>query len=254
MHLRLMSYNIHRAIGVDRRFRLDRIESIITHHAPDVLLLQEVDQGAPRSQRLDLAQELASRLNFAHHAVGHNVTLREGRYGNATLSRFPIREALNIDLTIGRFRRRGCQYTEVELPALGPDGQQTTTPLAIFNLHLGLLAQERARQVGLLARSATFKDALSTMPCVVGGDFNDWRLLLHPVFVDVLGFLCATQRRASYASNLRTYPSFSPSGSLDRFYYRGLALTNAKTCRLAASRVASDHLPVIADFVERPIA
>jgi endonuclease/exonuclease/phosphatase family metal-dependent hydrolase len=76
MKFRILTYNIHRAIGVDRRFRPERIVEIIGAHKADIVLLQEVDEGAPRSRELDLARELASELGFPHHAVGHNVTLR----------------------------------------------------------------------------------------------------------------------------------------------------------------------------------
>jgi endonuclease/exonuclease/phosphatase family metal-dependent hydrolase len=38
--LRVMTYNIHRAIGVDRRFRPERIVEILRHYDPDVVLLQ----------------------------------------------------------------------------------------------------------------------------------------------------------------------------------------------------------------------
>ena len=85
-----MTYNIHRAIGVDRRFRPKRVRDVLEHHRPDVLLLQEVDDGVPRSREMDLAKELAGLLDYPYLAVGHNVTLRKGRYGNATLSRYPI--------------------------------------------------------------------------------------------------------------------------------------------------------------------
>ena len=135
MNVRILSYNIHRAIGVDRRFRPDRIARVIAHHDPDVALLQEVDEGVPRSRELDLARELAERLGYPHLAVGHNVSLRRGRYGNATLSRFPIARERNIDLSIRTRKRRGCQHTRIEL---GPG-----FALEAFNLHFGLSAQER---------------------------------------------------------------------------------------------------------------
>ena len=245
-----MTYNIHRAIGVDRRFRPERVAGIAAHHAPDILLLQEVDEGVPRSQRMDLADEFSKMLGYPHYVVGHNVTLRRGRYGNATLSRYPIVDERNIDLTIGGYKRRGCQYTAIAVPSANARGTVDGSLLvSVFNLHLGLGAQERARQVGLLARSDELRRLDIGAPCLIGGDFNDWRLLLHPVFTDVLGFQCATQRQTSYTSNINTYPSFSPSGSLDRFYYRGLNLSAVRACRLKASRVASDHLPVIADFI-----
>lgn len=245
MRLRVLSYNIHRAIGVDRRFRLERIASILEHHSPDVALLQEVDDGAPRSRELDLARELAKMLDYGHFAVGHNVYLRRGRYGNATLSRYPIVRERNIDLSVGVKKRRGCQHTTIEASKVAGHVHR----LEVFNLHLGLSAQERARQLGLLAKSSELKGLDPQEACIVGGDFNDWRSLLHPVFLDILDFRCATHTGEEYNGGLRTYPSFSPRGGLDRVYYRGpLRAHHAAACRLAVSKVASDHLPVIVDF------
>jgi endonuclease/exonuclease/phosphatase family metal-dependent hydrolase len=244
MHLRVMTYNIHRAIGVDRRFRPERVVEVLSHHNPDVALLQEVDEGAPRSRELDLTRELAIALDYPYFAVGHNVSLRKGRYGNATLSRHPIHRERNIDLTIETRKRRGCQHTTLGIQR--PHGD--TRVLDVFNLHLGLSAWERARQVGLLARSKEFSSMDPHGRCILGGDFNDWRSLLHPIFTEILGFHCATQRRL-YKGALNTYPAFSPTGGLDKLYFRGgIRLLRARACRLRISRVASDHLPVIADF------
>ena len=245
MKLRLISYNIHRAIGVDRRFRPDRIESIVGYYGPDVVLLQEVDEGAPRSRELDLGRELARSLGFEHVAIGHNVALRKGRYGNATMSRWPILRERNIDLTVGLRKRRGCQHTTIAVRP--PHGKERI--LEAFNLHLGLSARERERQVGLLVRSREFASLPFDVPCVVGGDFNDWRSLLRPIFVELLAFRSATGGNAHSDRPIPTFPSFFPRGALDRVYYRGpLRLVGVRRCRLALSRVASDHLPVIADF------
>jgi endonuclease/exonuclease/phosphatase family metal-dependent hydrolase len=245
MRLRIMTYNIHRAIGVDRRFRPDRIVRIAEHHAPDVLLLQEVDEGVPRSREKDLGRDLAEALGFSYFVVGHNVSLRKGRYGNATLSRFPILRERNIDLTVDSRKRRGCQHTTIEVEKVRGHPHR----FEVFNLHLGLSAQERARQIGMLVRAREFSELDADQPLFVGGDFNDWRSLLHPIFTDILQCGCATHRSQRFNSALATYPSFSPRGGLDRLYYRGpvRALT-ARTCRLRLSRVASDHLPIIADF------
>lgn len=242
MKLRVLTYNIHRAIGVDRRFRPRRIVRVIAHHRPDVALLQEVDDGVPRSREIDLARELAAELGYEHLAVGHNVSLKKGRYGNATLSRFPIVRERNIDLTIGGRKRRGCQHTQVEL---GDDFGAVT--LEVFNLHLGLSAQERRKQLRILGRSKELRRVAGETPCLVGGDFNDWRSLLHPA-MEELGFE-STAGPSGRNASFRTYPSFSPQGGLDRIYTRGpLKLLQARRCRLKLSRVASDHLPVLADF------
>jgi endonuclease/exonuclease/phosphatase family metal-dependent hydrolase len=247
--IRIVTYNIHRAIGVDRRFRPERIIRILHHHNPDVVLLQEVDEGVPRSRELDMARELARELGFPHFAVGHNVSLRRGRYGNATLSRFPILRERNIDLSLASsWIRRGCQHTSIRISDAG-------APLEVFNLHLGLSARERELQVHLLARSAELAELEPAAPCLVAGDFNDWRSLLRPAFTNGLGFQCATDRRpgrvrrSAKARPLLTFPSLSPRGGLDRIYFRGsLNLLGVRRCRLQVSRLASDHLPVIAEF------
>lgn len=245
MVLTVLCYNIHRAIGVDRRFRPERIVEILAYHDPDVALLQEVDEGVPRSRRLDLALEIKEALDYPHLAVGHNVRLRRGRYGNATLSRFPILEERNIDLTIDARKSRGCQHTTLRVER--PHGRPVE--VEVFNLHLGLSARERMRQVGTLVRSSELAALPASRPCLVGGDFNDWRNLLAPLFTDFLGFRCATERRTGRRAAIRTFPSFSPTGGLDRIYVRGpVRVLAARRCRLAISRIASDHLPVIAEL------
>lgn len=245
MKIRVLTYNIHRAIGLDRRFRPERIVQVLEHHQADIVLLQEVDEGVPRSREMDLARELAEAAGYPHRAVGHNVNLRKGRYGNATLSRFPIRRERNIDLTIEGKKRRGCQHTTVELP----DGASERR-LEVFNLHLGLAAWEREQQVGRLVHSSEFRDLTWGDLCLVGGDFNDWRSRLRIAFCEVLDFDCVTDRETTGAvSSISTYPSPSPQGALDKIFVRGpWRPESVQTCRLGVSRVASDHLPVIADL------
>ena len=239
MKLRVLTYNIHRAIGVDRRFRPERIREILSHYDADVVLLQEVDDGVPRSREMNLAETLADELQYPYFALGRNHWLKKGSYGNATLSRFPIVRRRNIDLTVGEKKRRGCQHTTLDLG----DHQ-----LEVFNLHLGLSGRERESQIGMLVRSEEFPGLFGTAPCLVGGDFNDWRSRIRPVLTEVFRFSSATERRTRWNKAIPTYPSLSPRGALDRLYYRGIDLVRARRCRLSLSRVASDHLPVIGDF------
>jgi endonuclease/exonuclease/phosphatase family metal-dependent hydrolase len=243
VRFRVLTYNIHRAIGLDRRFRPDRIAEILVEHDADVVLLQEVDQGVPRSREMDLARELAAMAGYPESAVGHNVTLRKGRYGNATLSRHSIVRERNIDLTVGTRKRRGCQHTEILVA--GATGRRHR--VEIFNLHLGLSARERARQIELLVSSAEFTRPLHDVACLVAGDFNDWRSLLRQTFAR-RSFRCASDRRAGGRA-IRTFPALFPQGALDRIYYRGpLRLLWARRCRMQLSRIASDHLPITAEF------
>ena len=244
MRLRVLTYNIHRAIGVDRRFRPERIVEVLVHHDADVALLQEVDDGVPRSRHLDLARELAEAAGYPYRAVGHNVTLRRGRYGNATLSRYPIVRERNIDLTVGLRKRRGCQHTEIRILRPGHGSQSVD----FFNVHLGLSARERRQQLLLLARSRELAQLPPEAPCLLSGDFNDWRSLLR-LPLAALGFRRASEIGSLPPRPMPTYPSFFPRGPLDGIYYRGsLHLLWIRRCRLRVSRVASDHLPLVAEL------
>ena len=245
MKLKVITYNIHRAIGLDRRFQPDRIINILSHHNADIVLLQEVDEGAPRSREQDMAKEIAEELDYPYYAAGHNVSLKKGRYGNATLSRYPIVRERNIDLTIGDMKRRGCQHTAIEI-----NKHNSSYRLEVFNLHLGLSPLERQRQSGLLMRSKEYTDIDPQVACIVGGDFNDWLSRLRALFVEGMSLQCATDKETRLRTRpIKSYPSFSPRGGLDRVYYRGkLRLQSAYASRSQIARVASDHLPVIAEF------
>src|SRR6185436_149389 len=113
----------------------------------------------------------AASAGYEHLAAGYNVTLRKGRYGNALLSRYPMTIHRNIDLTVGNRKRRGCLHARLTIQK----GQLPPHELDVFNLHLGLQGGERTQQVGLLSRSAEFLAVAKDAPCLVAGDFNDWR-------------------------------------------------------------------------------
>ena len=52
MRVRALTWNIHKAIGgIDRKYRPDRVIEVIGHYAPDIVFLQEVDEGCRRSRQ-----------------------------------------------------------------------------------------------------------------------------------------------------------------------------------------------------------
>src|SRR5215203_5929284 len=112
MRLRVVTWNIHKGIGgVDRRYRLERTASVLASLRPDLALLQEVAEGMPRCGGDNQLEELAEALGMPHFAFGAEHRFREGGYGNAILSRFPLTDSLRIDLTIGQRKRRGLVKT-----------------------------------------------------------------------------------------------------------------------------------------------
>ncbi len=244
MRVRVLTYNIHKAIGVDGKFEPRRIAEILRHHDADIVLLQEVDRGAPRSDHLDLASLLARELRYRYRAVGMNVSLKKGRYGNATLSHFPIGRQRNIDLTISWRKRRGAQHTRFHIP-----GDRGAIDLDVFNVHLGLSARERDKQVGQLLNSADIAHLKPHDACIVAGDMNDWRGLLRGRHFEPAGFACATYHSHYSRRSIKSFPSYAPAGGLDKVFYRGrLHPLHAHRSRLKLARVASDHLPIVIDF------
>ena len=243
MKIRVLTYNIHKAIGVDRRFDPQRTVAILKHHDADILLLQEVDRGVPRSNNLDLAAYLERHLEFGYRAVGMNVYLKKGQYGNATLSRFPIGRQRNIDLSIGGRIRRGAQHARIELSNGKPP-----VSVDVFNVHLSLTARLRRLQAKHLLTTIDVHRLPSQTPCIIGGDMNDWRGELKRFFLSA-GFQCATNRRSGSRWAIKTFPSFAPTSGLDKIFYRGpLHLRHVFHSRLKIAKVASDHLPVICEF------
>jgi len=245
MKIKMVTYNIHRAIGLDRRFKPERIADIINDINPDIALLQEVDEGVPRSRELNLAKVIAQACGFPHYKLGHNVSLKKGYYGNATLSKLPILRERNINLTIDNKKRRGCQHTSIEIQK-----RKEKTTLEVFNLHLGLSAKERQKQAGLLTHSHEYLSIKENQPCIIAGDFNDWRSLLRALFIEGLGFECATDSTKRWGeSAIKTFPSFAPRGGLDRVYYKG-KIRNIHASRYThkIAKIASDHLPIVVEF------
>ena len=166
-------------------------------------------------------------------------------YGNSTLSRYPIIDEKNIDLSIDSRKSRGCLYTQVTLPS----HKQKTKSLSIFNLHLGISFKERPRQLGRIVHSPEFSGLDNAAPCIIAGDFNDLWKRLAPMLTEILGFDCATNHKHGYQNAILTYPSFSPTNGLDKIFCRGIHIVKGKRSQLRSAKVASDHLPVIADLI-----
>jgi len=238
VRLRVVSWNIHKAIGgVDRRYRPDRVLDVLRHYEADVILLQEVDEGVRRSRfhrQLDL---LGDALSMHHRCYGANVKVRRGVYGNATFSRYPLRECRNIDLTLPPKKRRGALYTRVRVTNGG--GSRT---LHVVNLHLGLAGYERRAQLRRLLAGPPFPRLHARTPLLVAGDFNDVWDRLGARFFEPAGF-----RRAGHALN--TFPAWMPARPLDAVWVRGdLQAERCMRSHLELAREASDHLPLIADL------
>lgn len=234
--MRLVTYNIHKGIGGrDRRYSLERIQKVVEQTNPDLLCLQEVARGNPRSHYHDQPRLLEEHFQAAGKLFQLNVHWREGGYGNLLLSRWPLETHHQISLRLYNKKPRGAQLAVVKTPQ---------GPLHLVNIHLGLAEAERHWQIQHLLGHGRFREA-AHLPTLIAGDSNDWRnTLLRRTFAD-RGFDQATAPPHRY----RTFPAYLPMGSLDKAFNRGdIRVREILVCRTALAKAASDHLPLVIDF------
>lgn len=224
----VVSYNIHRGMGLDRRRDLNRIAGVIEEMQPDVIGLQEVIRaiGSPEA---DQAGYLARRLGM-ELVMGVTRELSSGLYGNVVLTRLPILGSATLDLSHGRRERRGA--VRVDLAAEGDT-------VHVFNCHFGLAFRERRRQLDMLGAFIGIATGLAG-PRVLVGDFNEWHL--GPVTRGLRREFTSPMRRLR-----RTHPSLFPLFALDRIYWDvDLEGEELRAHRSRLAKIASDHLPLVA--------
>ncbi|HKP13323.1 MAG TPA: endonuclease/exonuclease/phosphatase family protein [Blastocatellia bacterium] len=240
MRLRVVTYNVHKCRGMDRRVRPQRIVEVLREIDADVIALQEVLSVPGGRPEDDQAHFIAEQLKLSH-TVGGTRQLRGGIYGNVVLSRWPITATQNYDISVRGREQRGCLRADVE--AIGG------SPLHVFNVHLGTAYLERRHQGRRLIDEAILNNGELSGPRLMLGDFNEWtrglasRLLAsHLVSADV----------RLHLPRARTYPGVLPLLHLDHIYYEDALQLEAMTLyRTRLSLMASDHLPLVADFQMR---
>ena len=237
-NLRIVTWNIHKGIGTDRAYRLDRIVHVLETLDADVVCLQEVDQGVRRSDFEDQRLRLTHALGYEHSALGLNVRVRGGMYGNLTLSRHPLEDVQNVDLTVPPKKRRSGLVTRVLHGP--PEGW------LVANVHLGLMHMERKIQARRLL-AHLFNGVSATQPLVIAGDWNEWTNRLVRNVMHEHGFQPA--RREERPREQRTWPSRRPIVALDKVLYRAPIRCQHVTGVVdEVTRVASDHIPLLVEL------
>jgi endonuclease/exonuclease/phosphatase family metal-dependent hydrolase len=238
--LRIVTYNIHKCRGMDARMKPERIAEVLSHLDADVIALQEVVRGNGSADQL---ARLERELKGYHSSCfGETRKIGPAGYGNAILSRLPISGHKHYDITASWREVRGVVRADIELP--------DRRCLHVFNVHLGTGFLERRKQGQMLVDEKLLANKRYLGKRVVIGDFNEWtrglctRLLsTHLIGADVTKYL---KRR-------RSYPGMFPMLHLDHVYYDPIVeMVDFKVYRTKLSLLASDHLPLIADFKLQP--
>jgi endonuclease/exonuclease/phosphatase family metal-dependent hydrolase len=229
IRLRIATYNVHKCRGLDGRVRPERIAKVITALDADAIALQEIFA--------EQVEYLAKELKYAF-CFGENRKIGKKAYGNATLSRLPFGEVKNYDLTHGGRERRGVLRSDLRL--------DRGRLLHLFNVHLGTAFLERRYQGRELIGPRVLAQLGLTGPRVIVGDFNEWT---RGLCTNLMSAQFAAGDLKRFARSARTYPGILPMMSLDHVYFdKAMELKSLQLFRSRTALIASDHLPLVAEF------
>lgn len=279
--IRVVSYNIHKGrSATGGRESLSDLRLGLYGLSPDLLFLQEVQGRNEQRFSLDAQHESLAAALCMHAAYGCNAVRQRTDHGNALLSRYPILQHENQDISDHRLEQRGLLHALVEVQGV---------PVHCLVVHLGLFAGGRSRQVAALLERIK-RMVPEGEPMLIAGDFNDWSNRLAPLFVQQLGlyevFAIAphqdpgprllrysverlrnsfrgTPQSAPLAQKVhelgingaarmtpppRTFPAAFPWLRLDRIYQRGFAVRKARVLQGIPWKQISDHAPLYAEL------
>ena len=231
---RVMVYNIHHGEGMDGVVDPERIVNLINRENPDILLLQEVDVNLDRSGNVDIPEYLSEKTGLENVLFGKNLDLEHGGYGNATLSKFPFTYSKNFNFEKIGPEQRGVLVAEISV---------NDRNFLVINSHFDHSKDDSER---LLYAEQVIKNILpkySTDAVLFGGDFNDipssrMHQKLSEKFEDTWII--------SGKDNGFTIPANQPAKRIDYILFTGNIQPDSVW---VPQTEASDHLPVVADFV-----
>ena len=232
--LRVVTYNVHRCRGLDGRTRSERIAAVLATINADIIALQEVVGASPLKP--GQAAEIGAALGMGW-VMAPTRHLRNALFGNVVLSHFPVKHHQQYDLSWKTCEPRLVQRVDLQIGEHGV--------LHFYNVHLGTALLERRDQAQRLATAV--HDRRVVGPKIVLGDFNEWARRLT---VDVLAQKLHSIDLSKYLRRKRTYPGFFPMVHLDHIYYEGarVEVDNVWLPQHRLAKMASDHLPLVADL------
>ena len=238
--MRIMTYNVHGCVGVDRKLDVGRVAAVIAQCKPDIVALQELDVCRARSGNVDQAHAIASRLGMTFH-FNSAMNIAEERYGDAILTSLPMRLVRSGGLPQPRIRGlepRGAVWVAVEAGGV---------ELQVINTHLGLVPLEQRGQMGCLLGGDWIGNPDCRKPAILVGDFN--ATTRYAVYRSATRRLRDAQRQLGERRAIPTFPSRFPVLRIDHmFISEGVRVRDVHAPAGPLAQSASDHLPLVADI------
>lgn len=225
LRLRILSYNIHHAEGVDGKLDVPRIAQVILSVDPDLVALQEVDKNTIRTGKVNQDIEL-SRLTKMNCVFGSNITFQGGQYGNAILSKFPIIKNKNFLLpNVDSGEQRGLLQSQIQI--------SNKENVLFFSTHL----DHRRSDTERLASAKAINQIISLdnkSPAILAGDFND--VPDSPTLKELGKVWLRTNKKI-----LRTIPASKPSRQIDYIFVQPKERWKIIESQILDEDIASDH-------------
>lgn len=244
---RLLTYNVHRCVGTDRKLNVERVAKVIAAQKADIVCLQELDVGRARTDGVDQAKAIAEILGMTsrfHPAM----QVEKELYGDAILTAWPERLVRADELpTLEGLRGlepRGALWSEITIRGV---------VINVLTTHLGLVPREQRKQAKALNGSQWLGSPDCQGPTILAGDFNATSIT-RP-YQTLTTRLADAQRQLGLRPSIKTFPSNFPAIRIDHLFVSAeIRATRIWTPTDSLSRVASDHLPLVMDFEILPTA
>ena len=225
LRLRILSYNIHHAEGVDGKLDVPRIAQVILSVKPDLVALQEVDKNTTRTGKVNQDIELAN-LTKMNSVFGSNITFQGGQYGNAILSKFPIIKNKNFLLpNVDSGEQRGLLRSQIQI--------SNKENVLFFSTHL----DHRRSDTERLASAEAINQIISLnnkSPAILAGDFND--VPESPTLKELGKLWLRTNKKI-----LKTIPASKPSRQIDYIFVQPKERWKIIESQVLDEDIASDH-------------
>lgn len=234
MTFRVMTYNIHHGEGLDGKVDLLRIAELIKREQADLVALQEVDKGVARTARRDLPAELAE-LTGLSCVFSNNDNHQGGEYGNAVLTRFPVKRWTNTHFRkVNEPEQRGILQLTLDLRGRA---------VVFMATHIDHRGDDEARWSNVSEIEALVKK-YDGYPIMICGDFNDSPA--SRVCRRLSESLGDTWALVGIGEGF-TVPADKPRRRIDYIWIsKDMSLVPRKVW--VPKSDASDHLPVVAEF------
>jgi endonuclease/exonuclease/phosphatase family metal-dependent hydrolase len=256
--IRVVTYNIRHGEGMDHKIDLPRIAKVIMAAKPDIVALEEVDQGTKRTNKVDQPAEFA-RLMGMEAVFGHNIDFDGGGYGTAVLSKLPIQSQESVKLksfyasTPKHQEQRGVQVLEL--------GEKGGPGLLFLCTHLDYRPPDDERMASTVTINELMKKRGGEL-AIIAGDFNanpdsrpiramakEWKIA---GWNDGVEMPVADGATPDKAHAVVTFPADKPDHCIDYVMCRPADSWKVVELRVLDEPVASDHRPVLAVLRRAP--